>query len=301
MTIKETKIIRNKHHDSYDESCVGYQLNLTMDMHSWPASYPPMTLPLWAVFSIVSLRRGKHWFYHHKYKNLALEMIAEGNAVYEQDGRRDLVKAGEIYLIHRGSNTRLLNGPAKFYRKLVLAVGGSALDVLIETLLLRRTYVITLSNPKDAQRRLLEIHELLKTVNLENIPLIAGKTYDFLVYLAQENASEPQNLPDAMRNAVNLINSSLDRDLQITQIATGCGVSTATLYRMFQKYFNQSPQEYKTKQRMMLARQWIIELPLSIKEIAARLGYRNQLYFSMVFKKENDMSPTQFRQHFKET
>ncbi len=300
MKIKETKVILNRFHDSYDESYIGNTRNLTLDSSGWHQDLPPMTLPLWPGFSFVSFRHGEHWYYHHKYKILALEMIIEGNCLYEQDGRSDLIEAGQIYLIHRGSNTRIINGSAKFYRKLVLGLTGSALEILMETLQLRKTYIVTPSNSQDAQKHFLEIHELLKTVKPENVPLITGKTYEFLVYLAQENASHPQSLPNTMSNAVSLINSSLDRDLQVSQIAAGCGVSTATLYRLFQKYFNQSPQEYMTKLRMALARQWIIELPLSIKEIAARLGYRNQLYFSMVFKKENAMSPTQFRRHFRE-
>lgn len=298
MKVKETKVIKNKLHDSYDETYIGDHLNLTIDSNGWQQQLPPMTLPLWTDFSIVSLRHGEHWFYHHKYKIFALEMITEGNCRYEQDGRSDLVERGQIYLIHRGSNSKIMNGPAKFYRKLVLGINGSALDILLETLQLREAYIITPNNPDDAQRRFLEIHELLETVKAENAPLIAGKTYEFLVYLSQENASHPQRLPKAISEAVALINSSIDRNLQISEIAAACNVSTATLYRMFQKYFKQSPQEYMTKLRMAFARQWIVELPLSFKEIAARLGYRNQLYFSMVFKKENGISPTQFRRRF---
>lgn len=50
-----------------------------------------------------------------------------------------------------------------------------------------------------------------------------------------------------------------------------------------------------TKYRMVLAEEMLSVGEHSIKEIASLLGYRNQLYFSSVFRKYHGVPPSDFR------
>jgi AraC-like DNA-binding protein len=56
------------------------------------------------------------------------------------------------------------------------------------------------------------------------------------------------------------------------------------------------PYTYLLRERLTLARQLLETTPMPVKEIADRLRYADQYYFSNAFKKETGLSPTAFRE-----
>jgi AraC-like DNA-binding protein len=53
--------------------------------------------------------------------------------------------------------------------------------------------------------------------------------------------------------------------------------------------------DYIAKIRIDKARALLVETDMDIKEIAYRLGFSNQQYFSTLFKKATNMSPSSYR------
>ncbi len=55
--------------------------------------------------------------------------------------------------------------------------------------------------------------------------------------------------------------------------------------------------DYLTYARMRKSKELLKNPYLSIKEISYQLGYTDPNYFTRVFKKEMDVSPTTYRKH----
>ena len=98
-----------------------------------------------------------------------------------------------------------------------------------------------------------------------------------------------------MQNLLNVIHCNLDKMYSIADLAKASGSSSASIHRMFLQYCNCTPLSYMTRYRMMFAEEMLSTGERSIKEIASLLGYRNQLYFSSVFRKYHGVSPSDFR------
>lgn len=98
-----------------------------------------------------------------------------------------------------------------------------------------------------------------------------------------------------MQDLLNIIHFDLDKMYSIADLTKASGASCATIHRMFLQYCNCTPLAYMIKYRMMLSEKMLSVGERSIKEIASILGYRNQLYFSSVFRKYHDVSPSDFR------
>jgi AraC-like DNA-binding protein len=64
---------------------------------------------------------------------------------------------------------------------------------------------------------------------------------------------------------------------------------------LFKEQTGYSPIDYFIRLRMHQACQLLDTSQLSVKRIAAALGYDDPLYFSRVFKGVNDISPTEYR------
>ena len=72
-------------------------------------------------------------------------------------------------------------------------------------------------------------------------------------------------------------------------------VSRATLAARFREEWNQTPAQYLTYIRLRQAANLLVTTGLSIAEVAHSVGYGDALYFSKVFAKVHNMSPTEYR------
>ena len=63
---------------------------------------------------------------------------------------------------------------------------------------------------------------------------------------------------------------------------------------LFKKVYGLSPKDYLTKVRLGKAKQFMLGSDRLLREIALRVGYRDEFYFSRRFKKEFGLSPTAY-------
>ena len=64
---------------------------------------------------------------------------------------------------------------------------------------------------------------------------------------------------------------------------------------IFKNRFGHAPYQYQIMLRMRDATDLLLHTDLSIGEIAEKLGYKNQLYFSTAYKKQAGVSPSEIR------
>jgi AraC-like DNA-binding protein len=73
------------------------------------------------------------------------------------------------------------------------------------------------------------------------------------------------------------------------------------LTRLFKKEMGMNMQEYIQKVKIERAKEELGRTDLSIKEIALRVGFEDEKYFMKVFRKHQQMTPTEFRRAFYRT
>ena len=72
-------------------------------------------------------------------------------------------------------------------------------------------------------------------------------------------------------------------------------ISAKTITRMFKQHFGVTPLQFRRNARNDMAQRLLATTDLSIKEIADKLGYSSQFHFSLEFKQDNGVSPTEYR------
>ncbi len=68
-----------------------------------------------------------------------------------------------------------------------------------------------------------------------------------------------------------------------------------SLRHSFKKAFDASPREMMLRLRIQQAKNLLLETPLTVKEIAVRVGYQRQHEFARAFKKEVGLAPSAWR------
>jgi AraC-like DNA-binding protein len=97
-----------------------------------------------------------------------------------------------------------------------------------------------------------------------------------------ENWREEPDAPQKIAQTITYMKQHLDQSLQL---------NTA----LFKEQTGYAPIDYFNRLRMHRACQLLDTTELSVKAIAARLGYEDALYFSRMFRLVNDASPMEYR------
>ena len=98
-----------------------------------------------------------------------------------------------------------------------------------------------------------------------------------------------------VQNARRIINSNLENEISIEELAVKVNLNRTTLQKVFKEMYGLTINEYRTKARLQLAKNLLASTELSITEIASRSGYANASKFSQVFKKHEGMLPKDWR------
>lgn len=92
-----------------------------------------------------------------------------------------------------------------------------------------------------------------------------------------------------------------DKMISLERVADQVGISSHYLSKLFKDHYGQSFVEYLTELRLSKAKGYLLDPDMPLKEIALLVGYKDPNYFSRVFKKELNISPTEWRSQNKLT
>lgn len=103
------------------------------------------------------------------------------------------------------------------------------------------------------------------------------------------------SLEPAIQETANHMRSSYAKKYTLQDYAAHANLSVSRFIHNFESVYSVSPMKYLTKVRMENACWLLMNTQMPIAGIARFVGYDDPLYFSRVFHKEHNVSPTQFR------
>ncbi len=116
-----------------------------------------------------------------------------------------------------------------------------------------------------------------------------------LVRRARETAHESDDAEQRVAVSLEYLEQHLERSLDVQGLAKLAGLSPSHYSALFKAHTGYAPIDYLTRVRVHRACQLLDTTQNSVKSIAASVGYKDQLYFSRVFRAINDVSPSEYR------
>jgi AraC-like DNA-binding protein len=154
-------------------------------------------------------------------------------------------------------------------------------------------------HPEDAVRA--TFSQVLQSVR-QNRPalqqILAGATASLLgmCYSARQTPAAASPNPSAIELAIARIHTDFARELDMAALARELGVSYSSFRSSFTTHTGLSPHQYLLELRLMRARQLLADTTLTVKGIALETGFRDEHYFSRLFRQKMNRTPSQWRQ-----
>ncbi|MDO5521106.1 MAG: AraC family transcriptional regulator [bacterium] len=253
----------------------------------------------------------------HSHKDFSeLVIVLSGKAVHIVDGKQYPVSKGDVFVIsndtfHGYKESRQFRICNIMYQQEMLpsssyditsSAGYQALFVIepYYTKSFQFTSFLTLS-PAD----FLTINTMIEQMILEyNSKLEGRKTMLHSMFLNFVTAlSRLYSLDDelwtndvfALARSVSFIHSHFTEPLVVTELAKLSGYSPRHFARLFRDTYGSAPLDYILSLRLTFACRLLRTTASSVSEIALASGFDNPNYFSRLFRKRFDVSPSEYR------
>lgn len=105
--------------------------------------------------------------------------------------------------------------------------------------------------------------------------------------------------PLALINIIKYISENLNSDVSLKVLSEKFYLSQGYISKLFKKHTNVTISEYVLNMRMTAAKKLLKDTNKSMEEISFLTGFSSSNYFSLIFKKKNNISPLAYRKQFK--
>lgn len=130
---------------------------------------------------------------------------------------------------------------------------------------------------------------------------LKAKMMDVIAYIPCGRADEPAEevYSKPVKSSIKLIQNNYSRNLSLEEICTEISISKNYFCYLFKRETGMSLWNYLTMVRLQHAKELLDGTELRSYEIAFQVGYDNPSYFSRIFKKYENMTPSEYRERKK--
>ncbi|MHA6533250.1 helix-turn-helix domain-containing protein [Paenibacillus sp. BAC0078] len=113
------------------------------------------------------------------------------------------------------------------------------------------------------------------------------------IFSSRQNA-QYHNISEKL---IDIVQHDYDKDLTLEECASRLHYNANYISSVFRKETQYYFSEYLAMYRFKMAKKWLEETDMPVKDIAARLRYNNSQNFIRSFRKQEGMTPGQYREH----
>ena len=231
--------------------------------------------------------------------------IASGKAYFYFNGTREIIYAGNMILFRPGEEQHYYYcGPDQTEAYWVHFTGSEVKNTLEKYGLTDEMQLIHTGTSPEYKNIFLQMIQELKLCREDYEDLLANRLQHLFILIHRIINSKPQgrnqHLMQEMDSAVRYFHENYNKTINIEEYAVSHHMSVSWFIHSFKEYTDSTPTQYILSLRISNAQTLLRSTDYNITEIASIVGYDNPLYFSRIFRKQNGLSPSDFRKQFRE-
>ena len=251
-------------------------------------------------------------FAEHWHDHLQFVYFTAGQALVHCNGRPFPAKAGDLVLInanelHYGENLgdRLTCYVVRIYFSLLAGDAADSCHVKYMAPLMRSE--ISFRNMIDDERIIRCIRRMIAEHGFREMGFelaLKASAYDSLVFLLRDHVEKSYSAKEQklllrnvkrFRRVSDFLDAHYAEKISLDRLAAMVGMSKYHFCRLFNRLTGRPPGDYINRLRVDKAVALLKESESNITEIALACGFNDSNYFSRVFKKYQNVSPSRIR------
>lgn len=264
---------------------------------------PQKKLPFYLEMAGISYCDGTYRMKRQDSAETVIEYIVAGRGYLNVNGENYAATAGDVYILRKKTTHTYWSDARYPWVKIFFNIRGSLAEKLLDEYQLGGSGRVVLG-ADGLEQDFRDMLEGLKDNTVAQTERFDRATVDFLRILikltnmqraAGVHKDDPMSVEKEMNTLIEYINMNPRRIVSNQELADVIFRSKDYIIKRFFANFGATPYDYQIQQKIFSAKNMLANMNLSVKEIAAALGYEDQHYFSYMFKKRCGMSPTQYR------
>lgn len=230
------------------------------------------------------------------------EYIVSGNGYLEMDNNLYKLEKGSFFIIPKGKTYSYYSDKADPFKKVWFCGDGILMDNLFNTYFyLKSLIIIQKDYSKDLDKILNALSKFKNTPSgIQKITNLycSLMTKAYIDYQKDSGLPLSKDVPSTDDRAIfikNYIDDNLVQNFNLEILCNHLHMTKVQLIRLFKKEYDITPYAYYLQEKFEIAENLITNTSMQIKEIAEKVGFEDEYYFSHTFKKYKGMSPTTLR------
>lgn len=230
--------------------------------------------------------------------------IASGKAHFYFNGVKEIVTAGYMVIYRPKEEQRYYYyGTDHTEVYWIHFTGGNVKNIIRSYGIPDDVHVIHTRTSLEYKKIFTQIIQELKLCKEDYEELLVCYLKHLLILLHRQINVKPKGktpaLMEEMNVAVRFFHENYNKPICIEEYAADHNMSVSWFIRNFKEYTQMTPTQYILSLRISNAQTLLESTNYNVTEIADIVGYDNPLYFSRIFKKQNGMSPSEFRKQLR--
>lgn len=232
-----------------------------------------------------------------------LHIVMEGKGMFRNDKQKFYLTQGQYFIIFPGENTYYEADQNEPWVYTWIGFNGTKVKNLLSVLgISEKRPVGNISNFEEEKIKINEI--ISKDFFSINSRLKLQGDFFYLLSSLSNYSHNVSNLKiDKMNNKVNYIEESIkiihsrynDSEFSIKDVSGELSLNPSYLTSIFRESTGRTMYEYLLMYRIQRSRYYLETTDLSISEVADKIGYKNPLSYTRMFKKYVGKTPSEYK------
>lgn len=219
-----------------------------------------------------------------------VEYILSGKGKVFLDGKEYTAEAGDTYMLPAGHCHLYYSDADDPWEKIWLNFSGPLALTLASTYGVEEVCCFKRLYTGDLLRSILRVASERRENQVLAVSLLLQELFHRMRHASSGELRDPTAV--ALRDFIDL---HCEENLSAADLAEVAGKSASQCARIFRRAYGMPPYRYLLDRRITLAKNLLEGTGLTVAEIAARLSFCDEYYFSNLFKEKVGVSPSAYR------
>lgn len=243
----------------------------------------------------ISFCDGSYYIKRADSRITVIEYIKEGSGTVKLDDREFTARKGDVYILPAGRYHEYYSSADDPWAKKFFNINGTLFDELLHQYSL---YDVGIIHNCDVSETFDDVYNMtVGNTDWRNddayFDKLSVKMHGLLTEICRYTRPEIQK--DDILSVKRYIDANLSRVISNEELASLIFRSNDYLIKNFRRRFGQTPYSYQLQRRILVAKRLLQYTVLSIGAISERVGYKDQHYFSYLFKEKCGCTPMEYR------